>query len=220
MALALSEARPMLFSLVALKRTYLLSTVTSWLLGTLTVSLLNLSPAFADPPSLETPATPIATAQSAGIYLKGRVSERFGTSFILEDDSGRLLIDTWPEGRAALTVEVGDEVGVFGVPEGQRMQARWLVTGETLTEIDEPNTTRLQGNRLNRSAPVTAPSMAERPDSDAFFLARAEQAGYQPLGGVEYKPRHVELRAINPYGEAVELHMEFSGDIYKERHRE
>ena len=212
----------MIFSIVLLKRRVWLpwvNTMRGLLLCTLTLPLLGL-PVLAAPPSLETPATPIATAQSAGVYLKGRISERFGNSFILEDESGRVLVDTWPEGRSALTATAGDEIGVFGLPTGQRMQASWLVIGETLVEVEEPYASRLPGDRLNRSVPVSAPPLTDRPNSDAFFMQRAEQAGYQPLGGVEYKPRHVELRAMNPYGEAVELHMEFSGDIYKERHRE
>ncbi|WP_311063495.1 hypothetical protein [Halomonas sp. DWK9] len=210
------------FSIVLPKRLVwlsLLKMARPSVLSVLALPLLGL-PVLAAPPPLHTPNTPIATAQSAGVYVKGRVSERFGNSFILEDESGRVLVDTWPEGSSALTVEAGDEVGVFGLPTGQRMQARWLVMDETLTEVDEPYASRLPGDRLNRSAPVSAPPLTERPNSDAFFLERAEQAGYRPLGGVEYKPRHVELRAINPYGEAVELHMEFSGTIYKERHRE
>ncbi|HDZ48943.1 hypothetical protein LCGC14_0072880 [marine sediment metagenome] len=192
------------------------------LLTTLLLAIGGISPRIssAEPPSLETPATPIATVQSAGVYIEGRVSERFGNSFILEDDSGRLLVDTWPEDNPALTLEAGDLVGVFGRPEGQRIQARWLVIDNALTEVDEPRATTTMGNRLNRSDPVAAPSLGQHTDGDAFFIQRAQAAGYQPLGSVEYKPRHVELRAINPYGETVELHIEFSGDIYKERHRE
>lgn len=188
-------------------------------LGALCLALLAL-PAQAQP-DLDTPATPIATAQSAGLYVEGVVSERFGTSFVLEDASGRLLIDTWPEGSANTEVQPGDEVGVFGLPDGQRMQARWLVIGNALIEVDEPMTSPpLAGNRLDRSAPVAHASLTELRNDDDFFREQASQAGYQPLGGVEYKSRHVELRAINPFGETVELHMEFSGDIYKERHRD
>ena len=110
----------MIFSIVLLKRRVWLpwvNTMRGLLLCTLTLPLLGL-PVLAAPPSLETPATPIATAQSAGVYLKGRISERFGNSFILEDESGRVLVDTWPEGRSALTATAGDEIGVFGLATG------------------------------------------------------------------------------------------------------
>lgn len=197
--------------------TLLLTFLTTLLLA---FGSLTPRPARAEAPPLDTPVTPIATAQSAGVYIEGQVSERFGNSFILEDPSGRVLVDTWPEEHSDLTLKAGDQVGVFGRPDGQRIQARWLVIDTALMEVDEPRLSDIAGNRLNRSAPIAAPSIEERLEGEAFFQQRVETAGYQPLGGVEYKPRHVELRAINPYGEEVELHVDFSGDIYKERHRD
>lgn len=191
----------------------------SLLMLLITGNALTLHQAEAQTPSLETPATPIATLHNIGVYVEGRASERFGNSFILEDASGRLLVDTWPDDNPALMLEPGDLVGVFGRPEGQRMQARWLVIDNTLVEVEQPRAAVVLGNRINRSDPVRLAEPEANSGGDAFYLQRVEAAGYQSPQAIEYKPRHLELRAINPYGESVELHLEFNGDIYKERHR-
>lgn len=44
-----------------------------------------------------------------------------------------------------------------------------------------------------------------------------ERAGYRWRGDVERKGKHYEVDAVNPYGEEVELHVDFSGAIYKEK---
>jgi hypothetical protein len=44
-----------------------------------------------------------------------------------------------------------------------------------------------------------------------------EAAGYQWRGDVDRKGKHYEVDAVNPHGEDVELHVDFSGEIYKEK---
>lgn len=51
---------------------------------------------------------------------------------------------------------------------------------------------------------------------EAALVASVEAAGYQ-VGRVEPKPRHVEVEAVNPEGEQVMLHVDFSGEVYRER---
>lgn len=51
---------------------------------------------------------------------------------------------------------------------------------------------------------------------EAALVASVEAAGYQ-IDRVEPKPRHVEVDAINPEGENVRLHVDFSGEVYRER---
>jgi len=51
---------------------------------------------------------------------------------------------------------------------------------------------------------------------EAALIASVEAAGYQ-VRGVEPKPRHVEVDAVNPEGEAVRLHVDFAGEVYRER---
>lgn len=60
--------------------------------------------------------------------------------------------------------------------------------------------------------------MRPAPSEDALRQA-VEAGGYRWIGGVEQKPRHHEVVAENPYGETVELHVDFGGEIYKERLR-
>lgn len=57
---------------------------------------------------------------------------------------------------------------------------------------------------------------AATPYDEASVIASVEAAGYA-VRGVEPKPRHVEVDALNPEGEAVRLHVDFSGEVYRER---
>ncbi len=66
----------------------------------------------------------------SAITLQGRVAERFGDTFILEDATGRTLVETGPRGERSDLVSVGDEVRVEGRFERGRMHAAALTVGE------------------------------------------------------------------------------------------
>ncbi len=48
------------------------------------------------------------------VAVKGRVAEIYGNKFILEDDSGRMLVDLGPRGDDAVVVTKGEQVSVQG----------------------------------------------------------------------------------------------------------
>ncbi|ODT65998.1 MAG: hypothetical protein ABS75_28880 [Pelagibacterium sp. SCN 63-23] len=51
---------------------------------------------------------------------------------------------------------------------------------------------------------------------EAALFASVEAAGYR-VDRLDPKPRHVEVYAINPEGESVRLHVDFAGEVYRER---
>lgn len=139
------------------------------LAGALILPLLAAAmPSFAQAPAPAAPAAPAAAAQPAAtptsigelrdmsaLQLRGRVAERFGNAFVLEDDTGRTLVETGPAGERADLVAVGDDVTVEGRFErGQvRAQALTVAGGERVTierprpERDGPRGPRGEGPR-------------------------------------------------------------------------
>ncbi|MCI4654756.1 hypothetical protein, partial [Sphingomonas aquatilis] len=81
-------------------------------------------------PSIEmapTVATPIAKlASSSGIVtVKGRVAEVFGNRIVVQDGSGRAMIDAGPDGASNLTT--GAPVMVQGRYDQGQLRAQFLV---------------------------------------------------------------------------------------------
>lgn len=77
------------------------------------------------------PAVPVAirTLSSDGIVtVRGRVAEIYGNKFVVEDASGRALIDTGPEGGDAALVAAGQTVTVQGRFDDGFVHAAFLVT--------------------------------------------------------------------------------------------
>jgi hypothetical protein len=64
---------------------------------------------------------------SDGITIKGKVAELFGDKFILEDGSGRILIQTSPAGPRAIEVKAGETVSVIGIPRDRTFDARQIL---------------------------------------------------------------------------------------------
>ena len=74
-------------------------------------------PVAAGQPQVVMLITPMAIAklQPADVVaVKGSVTEIYGNKFILEDDSGRMLVDLGPRGDDAAVVTKGEQVSVQG----------------------------------------------------------------------------------------------------------
>lgn len=84
-------------------------------------------------------ATPISRlpATSGTVTVKGRVAEVYGDRFVIQDASGRTLIDAGREARSGLTT--GSPVLVQGRYDDGQLRARFLVdrTG-TVQEVGAP----------------------------------------------------------------------------------
>ncbi|WP_370643887.1 hypothetical protein [Shinella sp. NM-101] len=82
-------------------------------------------------PSLElAPMTPVAISamtDSSLVTVKGKVTEVFGNKFIVQDDSGRALVETGPSGINAKTVTADETVSVQGRFEDGFLHASYIV---------------------------------------------------------------------------------------------
>ncbi len=69
------------------------------------------------------------------VTIKGKVVEIFGNKFVVQDDSGRALVETGPAGEDGKLVDVGEPVSVQGRFENGFLHASFLVrqTGKTVS---------------------------------------------------------------------------------------
>ncbi|MCZ7449878.1 hypothetical protein O8B93_20030 [Agrobacterium rhizogenes] len=76
------------------------------------------------------PMTPVAIStvkEGNLVTLKGKVAEIFGNKFIVQDDSGRALIDTGPEGDDGKVVTVDEAVSIQGRFDNGVLHASYIV---------------------------------------------------------------------------------------------
>ena len=104
-------------------------------------------------PSIEmAPLKPVAIkslASSSGIItLRGRVAEVYGDKFVIDDGSGRALIEAGPEGEGGSLVGVGAPVTVQGRYERGFVHASFLVD---------------QAGKVTALGPVGGPPPHDRP---------------------------------------------------------
>lgn len=88
------------------------------------------APAAGSSPAAQAPMAIADLRDMSAITLQGRVAERFGNAFVLEDATGRTLVETGPQGDRRDLVAVGDEVRVEGRFARGQMHAAALTVGD------------------------------------------------------------------------------------------
>lgn len=76
------------------------------------------------------PMTPVAIStvkEGNLVTFKGKVAEIFGNKFIVQDESGRALVDTGPEGEDGKIVGLNDAVSVQGHFDNGVLHASYIV---------------------------------------------------------------------------------------------
>lgn len=83
--------------------------------------------------------SPIASLKNdMPVAIKGQVAEVFGSKFIVQDDSGRALVDTGPRGDRAKLVTKGDAVTVQGRFDRGFIHAQLMTRADGTTEAFGP----------------------------------------------------------------------------------
>jgi uncharacterized protein YdeI (BOF family) len=84
------------------------------------------------------PAPISGLTDNSAVAIKGRVDEIYGNKFIVQDDSGRMLVDTGPRGEAASPVAKGETVTVQGQFDRGFIHANVLTRADGTTEAFGP----------------------------------------------------------------------------------
>jgi uncharacterized protein YdeI (BOF family) len=87
------------------------------------------------------PMTPVAISSmptSSLVTIKGKVAEIYGNKFILQDDSGKALIETGPAGDGANLVTKDEAITVQGRFDNGFVHASYLVDENGKTEALHP----------------------------------------------------------------------------------
>jgi len=93
-------------------------------------------------PSVEmAPMTPVAISAMADdslVTIKGKVAEIFGNKFIVQDDSGRALIEAGPEGEGGKLVAPNEMLTVQGRFDDGFLHGSYIVHEDGRTEALGP----------------------------------------------------------------------------------
>lgn len=87
------------------------------------------------------PMTPVAISTmppSSLVTIKGTVAEIYGNKFVLQDGSGKALIETGPEGEGGMLVRPNEPVTVQGRFDDGFVHASYLVREDGKTEALGP----------------------------------------------------------------------------------
>lgn len=159
-------------------------------------------------PTPVAPVTISALAPSGGTAVKGEVAEIYGNKFILQDGSGRALVETGREGEGGKLVEKGETVTVQGRFESGFLHAKIL--------------TRADG-QVVRLGPTGGPptgsldwakekvGIGKGPDVPEL-TRKVEAAGYTDIRVTGRGPKHLEVAAKKD-GQEKNLHVGFDGRI-------
>ena len=162
--------------------------------------------------------TPIGSLAPGGVTIEGSVTDVFGNRFVLQDASGRILVEAGPERHRRLELRPGERLSVTGRPAGGGFDA-FTIRRPDGSEVfirnpEGPPPWSGAGRRAEEAGRGPSRLAAALPPESAIRAATA--AGYRVEGSPERHPRHYELVAINPRGERVQLHVDFEGRLYRE----
>lgn len=163
-----------------------------------------------------TPVAPVTVAQlapSAAIAAKGEVAEIFGNKFILQDGSGRALVETGKQGEGGTLVTKGEAVTVQGRFENGFLHATLLTRADGKTVVLGPARGPKPGgldwakDKVGLGPEIDAPALT----------AKVEAAGYSDIRVTGRGPRHLDMAAKGQDGRERLLHVGFDGDIREKR---
>lgn len=165
----------------------------------------------------QTPVAPVAIqalVPSGATAIKGDVAEIFGNKFVVQDPTGRALVETGPAGDGGTLVAKGESVTVQGRFENGFLHARLLTHGDGKQVVLGPaggppfGTLDWAKDRVG---------LGPAPDVPAL-TASVRAAGYDDVRVTGRGPRHLDVAAKDKDGREHELHVGFDGQV-RERPR-
>lgn len=159
-----------------------------------------------------TPVEPVAIqalAPSAATAVRGTVAEIFGNKFVVQDPTGRALVETGREGEDGKLVAKGEAVTVQGRFETGFLHARDLTHGDGRKVVLGP-----AGGPPMGSLDWAKDRIGLGPKLDIPALtASVQAAGYSDVRVTGRGPRHLEVAARDRDGREHQLHVGFDGQV-------
>jgi len=160
----------------------------------------------------QTPVAPVAIqalAPSGATAIKGDVAEIYGNKFVVQDPTGRALVETGREGEDGKLVAKGESVTVQGAFENGFLRARVLTHGDGRSQVLGP-----AGGPPFGSLDWAKDRIGLAPAPDvAALTATVKAAGYDDIRVTGRGPRHLEVAARDRDGREHQLHVGFDGQI-------
>ena len=145
------------------------------------------------------------------IALSGVIQHVFAHRFTLLADQQAYLADLGPKGAEAFDLKEGLSVSL----EGERRPSEIKVT-----RIRAANGPTVEvAHKKPHHGPGHGPKHPH-PDAPAdprVALAAARQAGWSTADAPRQKPKHFEVLARHDNGAWMELHIDFAGNLYKQK---
>ncbi|MGU3362337.1 DNA-binding protein [Methylobacterium sp. M6A4_1b] len=163
-----------------------------------------------------TPVEPTAISAlkaSGAIAAKGDVAEIYGNKFVIQDGTGKALVETGRRGEGGTLVKPGEAVTVQGRFENGFLHAM-LITRADGSRIlvgpaggPPPGTLDWARDRVGLGAKPDLPTLT----------AQVAAAGYSDIRVTGRGPRHLEVAARGGDGRERQLHVGFDGQIRETR---
>jgi hypothetical protein len=187
----------------------------TWVVGALAAPLamgavgLSLAQGTAFQPTPVEPVAIQALAPSGATAIKGTVAEIFGNKFVVQDPTGRALVETGREGEDGRLVAKGETVTVQGRFETGFLHARVLTHGDGRTTVLGP-----AGGPPTGSLDWAKDRIGLGPKPDLSALtASVQAAGYSDVRVTGRGPRHLDVAAKDRDGREHQLHVGFDGQV-------
>lgn len=154
-----------------------------------------------------------ALAPSGAVAAKGEVAEIFGNKFVLQDATGRTLVETGRQGEGDALVRKGETVTVRGRFENGFLHAAALVRADgTTTDLKPAGGPRPGGldwmkDKIGLGPEIDLPGLK----------AKVEAAGYTDVRIAGRGPKHLDVAAKGADGRERMLHVGFDGGIREKR---
>ncbi|KQO72026.1 DNA-binding protein [Methylobacterium sp. Leaf87] len=163
-----------------------------------------------------TPVEPVAVAAlkpSAAIAAKGTVAEIYGNKFVVQDGTGKALVETGKRGEGGTLVTTGEAVTVQGRFENGFLHAALITRADGTKVVVGP-----AGGLPPGTLDWAKDKVGLGPKADVPALtAQVEAAGYSDIRVTGRGPRHLDVAAKGADGRERHLHVGFDGQVREKR---
>jgi len=164
----------------------------------------------------QTPVAPVAIqalVPSGATAIKGDVAEIYGNKFVVQDPTGRALVETGRAGEGGTLVAKGESVTVQGRFENGFLHAALITRADGTKVLVGPAGGPPAGTLDWAKDRV---GLGAKPDVPAL-TAQVAAAGYSDIRVTGRGPRHLEVAARGSDGRERQLHVGFDGQVRERR---